>query len=278
MQISIQDTLAERYTLNANPPSRPVQYMETVDAYDKWAEVYDTDNNFLQALDSIEMETLLPDFLTRVQSSQHRNDEALKLIDLGCGTGRNTLRLRELCPARVQMIGLDNSRGMLDVARKRLQVQEEKDPIEGDRARVLLDVYDLLQSPPAPPTCAIGALGVISTLVLEHIPVEMFFEGASALLAPGGLLLVTNMHSEMGTISQAGFVDVATGMKIRPTSYNYTVEEVIQAARRTGLEVVGDEAVKEKAVDENMLEVLGPRAKKWVGVKVWFAICFRKKE
>lgn len=223
------------------------------------------------------MRSLLPDFLARVQSL-HRNDEVLKIIDLGCGTGRNTLRLRELCPAHAQVIGLDNSRGMLEVARKRLQVKDGKDVASGGGTQVLLEVYDLLQSPPCPPTCAVGALGVISTLVLEHIPVEMFFEGASALLAPGGLLLVTNMHSEMGAISQAGFVDVATGMKIRPMSYNYTVDEVIQVAGRTGFDVIGDEAVKEKAVDEDMLEALGPRAKKWVGVKVWFMICFRKKE
>lgn len=45
-----------------------------------------------------------------------------------------------------------------------------------------------------------------------------------------------------------------------------------------GFGVVGDEGVKEKAVDEGMLEMLGPRAKKWVGIKVWFAICLRKKE
>lgn len=40
MQNSIQKTLAERWSLNEKSPSRPIQYMETVDAYDKWAEVW----------------------------------------------------------------------------------------------------------------------------------------------------------------------------------------------------------------------------------------------
>lgn len=222
------------------------------------------------------MQNLLPVFLSRVQSYNKNNDEPLKLIDLGCGTGRNTLKLRAFAPANAQVIGLDNSRGMLDVARKALEKSSSASTDNGPA--VTLDIYDLLQSPPSPPVCAIGASGIISTLVLEHIPLETFFAGASALLVPGGLLLVTNMHSDMGAISQAGFVDATTGTKIRPTSYSHTVEEVVEVARRMDFEVVGDDGVRVKAVDEGMVDVLGPRAKKWVGIKVWFAICFRKKE
>lgn len=87
------------------------------------------------------------------------------------------------------------------------------------------------------------------------------------------MLLVTNMHEEMGGISQAGFVDPMTGEKVRPTSYAHSVGDVVRQGKRWGFEVVGN--VLERRVDESMVEALGPRARKWVGVKVWFGICFR---
>lgn len=40
-----------------------------------------------------------------------------------------------------------------------------------------------------------------------------------SIMKPGAYISVTNMHAEMGTRSQAGFTDQATGVKIQPTSY-----------------------------------------------------------
>ncbi|KAK1146484.1 hypothetical protein N8T08_002913 [Aspergillus melleus] len=228
--------------------------------------VYDTDGNFLQALDTIELTQLLPLFLNRAASTSCPT----KLVDLGCGTGRNTLRLAQLAPPGTEVVGVDASLGMLEAARE--TIRKATTPGEGVSVPVLLDTFDLLQSPPAPPDCTLGATGVISTLVLEHIPVQQIFEGAAALLAPGGYLLVMNMHSDMGAISQAGFVDTATGTKIRPTSYSHTVDEVVDAAQKAGFTVgqMEGERVRERLVDENLAERLGKRAKKWVGITVWF--------
>ncbi|PLB43534.1 putative methyltransferase [Aspergillus steynii IBT 23096] len=265
MANTIQNTLASHTN---TPGSKPVEYVETVEAYNRWAEVYDTDGNFLQALDTIEMSRLLPTFLSRAASTNSR-----KLVDLGCGTGRNTLQLAKLATPGTEIVGVDASPGMLEVARQTIRKETSVEDV-----CVSLDTFDLLQSPPRPPGCAVGAAGVISTLVLEHIPVAQFFEGAAALVVPGGYLLVTNMHSDMGAISQAGFVDAATGTKIRPTSYSHTVDEVVDAAQKAGftVEEVDGERVRERTVDENMAEVLGRRAKKWIGIKVWFGICFRR--
>lgn len=119
------------------------------------------------------------------------------------------------------------------------------------------------------------AAGIISTLVLEHIELDTFFLCITAFLRPGGYLLLTNMHSEMGETSQASFFDEATGTKIRPeTSYCHRLDDVLRVAKESGLDVVGD--VRERAVDEGLVEVLGTRARKWVGVKVWVGVCFRK--
>ncbi|KAL4986396.1 hypothetical protein BDW68DRAFT_188883 [Aspergillus falconensis] len=263
-----------------------IEYVETVEAYNKWAKVYDTDGNFLQALDTIEMKDLLPRFLALVRAqidakpSMTSEGQALKLVDLGCGTGRNTLQLAKSAPKEAQIIGLDASPGMLEVAKRRLQAQEVMSPVDG--GRVVLGVYDLLSPQPESLPISLrggaGASGVISTLVLEHIPTDKFFEVAAQLIRPGGYLLVTNMHAEMGSISQAGFVDVASGKKIRPRSYAHEIRNVIATAERAGFEVVpldeGD-SVRERRVDEEMVERLGSRARKWVGVMVWFGVCFR---
>jgi hypothetical protein len=166
---------------------------------------------------------------------------------------------------------------------------------ENNINNVTLDVYDMLpsaslsssssqidseqeqdqQRPAPPPAAATDAAGIISTLVIEHVPARVFFRAAASMLQPGGYFLVTNMHADMGRISQAGFVDSKTGKKIRPTSYEHEVKDVVVVAREEGFELV--DPVVERAVEEGMLEVLGSRAAKWVGVTVWFGMCFRKK-
>ncbi|KAF7597592.1 hypothetical protein BBP40_000070 [Aspergillus hancockii] len=275
MARTIQETLATGPSGDATSSSKPVQYVETIEAYNRWAKVYDTDGNFLQALDTIEMQRLLPQLLNRVATNTQTN--SIKLVDLGCGTGRNTRQLLRFAPGNAQIVGLDASPGMLDVART--TIDKENKSSDSLLNRVSLDIYDLLQSPPAPPECGLGAAGVISTLVLEHIPVDQFFVGATALMKPGGYFLLTNMHAEMGSISQAGFVDTGTRTKIRPTSYSHTIEDVLRAAEKAGFDVeeLDGECVHEVKVDETMAKDLGQRAKKWIGITVWFGICFRKR-
>ncbi|KAI1622005.1 cyclopropane-fatty-acyl-phospholipid synthase [Exophiala viscosa] len=240
-----------------------VRYMSTSQAYDLWASVYDTDGNFLQALDTIEMKSLLPRMLALLETS--RLPRPWKLVDLGCGTGRNTAALLGVEGANV--VGLDVSPGMLQVARQRLEGI-------GSQNQLRLEVFDMIEEA-LPPKCSLNADVVVSTLVLEHVPADIFFGHVSRILKPGGILLLTNMHSEMGSMSQAGFVDPKTGEKIRPTSYSHTVAEVEAAAAKSGLEPV--DKIEERAVDQSMIPLLGERSGKWVGVTVWFGGIVRKK-
>ena len=248
-------------------PARPIQYLDTTAAYDLWSEVYDSDGNFLQALDTLEMQRLLPQMLSHIPSPS-----PWKLVDLGCGTGRNTLYLLEEADATV--IGLDVSPKMLEVAKSAVDARMAALSCgQGSAKAVELDVYDLLSDSP-PPFVAQNADAVISTLVLEHIPISTFFIALSRILKPGGLALVTNMHYDMGIISQAGFVDPRTGQKVRPTSFAHTIDDVLAEAKRHGLNVVGE--VLERAVDEMMVDSLGERARKWIGVTVWFGLRLQK--
>ena len=241
----------------------PVKYLDTAAAYDLWSEVYDTDNNFLQALDTVQMQVLLPRLVAAMTLPA-----PWKLVDLGCGTGRNTLNLLSI-PSVSRIAGYDLSPKMLEIARRRVADTSHTKAVE-------FEVYDALGSDAGVQAEGVRADAVISTLVLEHLPVDVFFGQASRMLKSSGLLLVTNMHSEMGGISQAGFVDPRTGEKIRPVaSYAHTVAETVEAAEKFGLEVVGQ--VEERMVGEEDWEGYGLRAKKWVGVRVWYGGLFRKR-
>ncbi|KAI1800081.1 putative methyltransferase [Daldinia bambusicola] len=259
-----------------NPPSQSVRYLPTNEAYDRWAAVYDTDGNFLQALDTTELKTLFPKFLLSITSPKPWH-----IVDLGCGTGRNTALLLGI-PDIADVIALDSSNGMLEVARSRLQKVDDATSIDLARTapKLHLEVFDMLASP-SPPALAQQVDGVISTLVVEHVPLSIFFSHVSQMLRPGGVLLLTNMHDQMGAISQAGFVDISTGEKIRPTSYVHTVADVAAEADKHGFDIeeIGEkeEGIRERAVASDMIDTLGPRSKKWIGVMCWFGGLFRKR-
>ncbi len=251
---------------NASKTPSTVRYVDTASAYDLWSEVYDTDGNFLQALDTIEMKTLLPNFLGQI-----RSPKPWKIVDLGCGTGRNTLSLLRISDANI--VGLELSSKMLEVARSRVDQELEQIDDLVEARGINLELFDMIHQP-HPPDHATKADAIISTLVLEHIPVDIFFSTASQILKTDGVLLITNMHSEMGNISQAGFVHPESGEKIRPKSYAHSVENVVTAATKQGFELEGD--ALERDVDEASSSALGGRAKKWIGVMVWYGMVFRK--
>jgi hypothetical protein len=98
-------------------------------------------------------------------------------------------------------------------------------------------------------------------------------------LKEGGVLVITNMHSEMGDISQAGFVDGVTGEKVRGISFSHKIEEVAGEGRKWGFAVVGEigeRDVREEDIGEGRL--LGERGRKWIGVRVWFGCVMRLRE
>lgn len=236
-----------------------IQYLDTASTYDLWAQHYDTDDNFLTALDSREMMTLLPQLLCMIDTPK-----PWKLVDLGCGTGRNTLHL--LAVPESQVVALDLSPKMLDIARHRVSKANPS-------SVAVFEVYDMLAAPSVP-AAALGAMAVVSALVVEHIPLPVFFQTAAAMLMPGGLLLLTNMHSDMGRMTQAGFVDPVTGHKIRPTSYAHSMDHVLAEAGRQGFDV--ESPFIEKTLRTEDVNV-SSRGSKYVGTRVWYGGYLRKR-
>ncbi|KAF2453628.1 hypothetical protein BDY21DRAFT_355580 [Lineolata rhizophorae] len=156
--------------------------------------------------------------------------------------------------------------------------------IQGSSSAVAFVQHDFLASPDVPPTIPTPVSAMICTLVLEHFPLAPFFASFRNLLPVGGLALVTNMHSEMGLKGQAGFVseqvdEQGRPVKIRGDSWPHTVEETVQAAEDAGFEIValgGQGKIRERHVKEDMIEKLGDRAKKWVGVNVWYGFAVKR--
>jgi SAM-dependent methyltransferase len=275
----------------------PTRYVPTVDAYNTWAEVYDTDGNMLQSIDDFELDKLFPEFVS-LASPQNKQtlkfQDRIEIVDLGCGTGRNTLRLLQAAwpwGVDVKVTGIDASSGMLERARSKIEAYlsslPDSLPLKKWRsANFILHDFLALQNPNGPPiflppphlhSNTFDAL--ISTLVLEHFPLAPFFHTLSSLLKTGGVALVTNMHPGMGSQSQAGFVsqdEEGKAIKVRGTSWVHGVEETVEAARAAGFEILGE--VREQEVTEEMVQngVVGERGRKWVGVKVWYGFILRK--
>jgi SAM-dependent methyltransferase len=274
--LDVQQT--SKQTSISNKPSNTVQHIPTQAAYDQWASIYDTDGNMLQAIDDLELRTLLPEFLSQVKDSSATERE-VRILDLGCGTGRNTEKLvrYDWDGNSMQVTGLDFSQGMLNVAAKKLALLTEGQ----ERVRVRLeccDCFPTVNDSSTSPLPAVQGLqpshAVISTLVLEHIPLKNYFATLVTLLLPGGTALITNMHADMGRVSQAGFVN-ADGVKVRGSSYVYTVEETAAAAKAAGLEVL---SVNEREMRKEDVEggAVGERGWKWVGTKVWYGMVLKR--
>lgn len=287
----------QAFTATAPKPSTPVQHMPTQEAYDAWASVYDADGNMLQAIDDLELSTLLPELVSRAleSSSPSAINSALNIIDLGCGTGRNTAKLVSYpWPNQVSSVhitGLDFSRGMLDVAAQKLEALCPSSSRAGLSLIYTLaqcDCFPTVANPSASPipvpvpatnqnreNTLSPADALLSTLVLEHVPLSAYFTTLSALVKPGGIALVTNMHDEMGRMSQAGFVN-KDGVKVKAgKSFIHSLQEVVDEAGKCGFEVLVNREREVRMSDVEKGDV-GNRGLKWVGVRVWYGVLLRR--
>ena len=167
---------------------------------------------------------------------------------------------------------------MLELAREKFHQQTDHS--------VIFDTFDI-SDPSRIPNTSIGVFdGLISTLVLEHIPIATYFSVISKLLRAGCYAVVTSMHSDMGRLTRAGY-KTAEGERFKATSYIYTPAETVEAARAAGLELfgeLGEVAVDVRMIDGGVLDngvrvergAVAERARKWVGTKVWYGMILKK--
>jgi ubiquinone/menaquinone biosynthesis C-methylase UbiE len=177
-------------------------------AYDRWATTYDSDANATRDLDAIVVRDAAPD------------PANLDVLELGCGTGKNTVWLAERARS---VVAMDFSRGMLDVARRRLSHANTAFLQHDVRARwPIADAsFDL----------------VIGNLILEHVAdVASVFDEASRVLRTGGRLFVCELHPYRQLRGgQAHFTDVATGDTVYVAAHVHSSSDYVNAGIRAGL-------------------------------------------
>lgn len=202
--------------------------------YDKWSEVYDHDKNPLSELDRLELRRCAG------------NVQGLKVLELGCGTGKHT---EWLLQGEAKVSALDFSDGMLEKAKQRLPAAQD----------LTFKKHTLSQSLPF----ANDAFDcVVSGLVLEHLnDLNLFFSEIRRVLKPGGKGYISAMHPAMWLIGkQAKFTDPATGEKSEPGSINYKIGDFVMAVLNSGLQLT---AIKELSPDKCLAREF-PRAEKYI--------------
>ena len=140
--------------------------MDIQNAYNEWSEIYDSNTNLTRDLDQqVTRETL---------AGQHFN----AILELGCGTGKNTVFLAEI---GTQVHALDFSAGMIAKAKEKVKAEN-----------VRFEMMDLMKRW----VCEDGAYDlIICNLVLEHIKdLDHIFSEAARTLRQGGKFFINELH------------------------------------------------------------------------------------
>lgn len=202
--------------------------------YDRWAEVYDHDANPLPALEEPVVRRAIGE------------PRGLKVLDLGCGTGRHALWL---AAGGAAVTAVDFSGGMLEEARRKPGAEQ-----------IRFVCHDLHTPLPFPD----GEFDlVVSGLVLEHLnELDGFFGEIKRVLKAEGRAVVSAMHPAMFLRgSQARFTDPSTGELIQPGSIAHSIGSFVMAAVQTKLRLT---AIEEFSPDAQFAARY-PRAEKYVG-------------
>ena len=212
----------------------PIDHVPAREGYDRWAEIYDTDDNPLVKLEEPRMRELLGDVRGKT------------VLDLGCGTGRHTIWLAD---ARADVTAVDFSAGMLDKAKAKPGAE-----------RVRIVEHDLATPLPLP---AATFDRIACGLVLDHIAdLRSFFAEVRRLLKPDGWAVLSTVHPAMMLRGvQARFTDPATGRETRPASAANHISDYVMAALGVGLRI---DHLSEHAPDAELARQC-PRAEKYIG-------------
>ena len=212
--------------------ARDYEVVSTAAGYDRWAQVYDVEGNALIAVEEARLRGLVGPV------------SGLRVLDLGCGTGRHTLWL---AAQGADVTGVEFSAGMLAAAHAKPGAE-----------RVHFIKHDVTERLPF----AVGAFDrIVSALVLDHIAnVGEFFAECRRVCAPGGFIVASTVHPAMhlrGVI--AHFTDPATARDIAPASVQHQISDYVMASQGAGLRI---EHLSEHSVDDEAV-AQHPRAEKF---------------
>lgn len=182
--------------------------MDIKQAYNQWANQYDTDPNKTRDLEAVALRETLQDI------------QVDTCLEIGCGTGKNSVWLMEHARA---LTAVDFSAAMLRKARKK---------ITSDRVQFV--EADITQAW----TFAAHPVDLITfSLVLEHIEdLNAIFQKAASVLRPGGRIYIGELHPfKQYTGSKAKF-DTPDGLTI-VTCFTHHISDFTRAASKNGFEL-----------------------------------------
>lgn len=177
-------------------------------AYDEWSAQYDTNKNRTRDLDKLATEATL------------KNLSFESVLELGCGTGKNTEWLKTRAD---KIVAIDFSEEMLRIARAKINDSK----VHFQRADITrkwdwaLEKYDLL-------TC---------NLILEHIAdLNFIFAQAFSTLKSGGYFFVSELHpfkQYQGTKARFNSGE----QRIELQTFTHHVSEFTSAALNVGFQL-----------------------------------------
>jgi ubiquinone/menaquinone biosynthesis C-methylase UbiE len=211
---------------------------EVAQAYDRWAASYDKDKNTTRDLDA------------QVMRRAPLALEGRDVLELGCGTGKNTRFLAEHAKS---VVALDFSEGMIARAHERIATSNVK--------FVRHDVRELW------PVAAASVDLVVANLILEHVHdlAPVYFE-AARVLRPGGQFFMCELHPYRQLLGiQANFIDANTGETVKVDAHVHTVSEYVNGGIESGfqLRALGEWTEEEALADAppRLISILFERAK-----------------
>lgn len=183
--------------------------MTVRDAYNQWADTYDSGRNLTRDLDGHATQALLGD------------RRFTRTIEAGCGTGKNTAFYRARCQ---QLVALDLSDAMLAHARTRPGT---------DGTKFLL--HDLQEPWPVPDA---SADLVAFNLVLEHVDsLGDVLRSAARASLPRATLLISELHPFRQYLGSQARFESPHG-ETRVPAFVHHVSEFHHAARDAGYRLI----------------------------------------
>lgn len=183
--------------------------MEIREAYNIWADQYDTNENKTRDLEAI---------ILRKSLSHYSFDQVL---EIGCGTGKNT---EWLLKNSKHITAVDFSEEMLTKAKEKIQVDHVKF-VQADITgnwKFSTREYDL----------------VSFSLVLEHIEdLDDVFRKAADSLRQGGLVYVGELHPFKQYLGTKARFETEGGLNILQC-YTHNLSDFIRSAEKCGLVLV----------------------------------------
>ena len=176
-------------------------------AYDRWAASYDEDRNATRDLDAL--------VLRRAPLPLKGRD----VLELGCGTGKNTVHL---AAEAASVVAMDFSEAMIARAHERVVT-----------SNVRFMKHDVRDPFPLESSCVDV---IVADLILEHVHdlAPVYFE-AARVLRPGGHLFVCELHPYRQLAGgQAHFLDRETGKTIYVDVHVHTVSEFVNGGIEAG--------------------------------------------